>query len=80
MPRATFSELDRDFGSDNVAKMAAAYETALLWLMEKQQQRVVEREERLAIVTAIVAEAKRGRFDPEHLTRTALAVASRPSA
>ena len=75
--RAAFSDLDRNFGSDNVSKMAAAYEGALRDLMAGSLIDVVDRKVRLSIVTCLIAEARNGQFDPDILKARALSAARR---
>jgi hypothetical protein len=77
---ASSSELERSFGPESVSKMTAAYEHALLELMYDEPHSLVPRETRLALVTAILAEARQGRFEPEQMTEAALAVARRVQA
>jgi hypothetical protein len=77
MRRAAFSDLETTFGRNNVAKMASAYESALLHLTGGSLRRAVDRETRLAIVVCLVAEARRGQFEPGALEASALSVAAR---
>ena len=61
------------FEPDNVAEIASAYEATLTLLMDADPGRVPPRDVRMRLVTRMIAEAKRGFVDVDHLKAAALA-------
>ncbi len=64
--------LDDAFGPDNAATLSAAYQAILQTLLEGGPGLAISRDTRLAIVTRLLAEARRGVFDPERLRTVGL--------
>ena len=59
--------LDDTFGPDNAARLSIAYQAVLQTVSEANSNNPVELDRRLAIVTSLLAEARRGVFDLERL-------------
>lgn len=66
--------LDDVFGPDNAARLSDAYQAILQSVAERQPKRTVDHDTRLTIVTSLLAEARRGVFDPECLRAAGLGV------
>jgi hypothetical protein len=60
------------FGSENSARLASVYKDVLASVAEGQAKRVPSHPVRLAIVTALLAAAAQGEFDPSRLKQAAL--------
>jgi hypothetical protein len=65
----TLSEM---FGPENSARLASVYRDVLASVTNGQSDRVPSHPVRLAIVTALLAAAERGEFDPSRLKQAAL--------
>lgn len=72
MTRSSFSDFDRSFGPDVVGAMANAYGAAIAASLNQNAMGFLDRETRLHIISTIVAEARKGRSDPDHLRTIAL--------
>lgn len=77
MPATTSSELGSRFGSENVARLAAAYQAAITTMLGPDGSGTISRDVRLEIVRTLIGEAQRDRFDPEHLREVALRILGR---
>lgn len=64
--------LNEMFGSEKSARLASVYKDVLASVTSGQSGRVPSHPVRLAIVTALLAAAERGEFDPLRLKQAAL--------